>query len=168
MFGCCYNQNAVLIENCTIAGNYAEDDVGCFFPVFFNPGSNGENYNPLIRNTLIVGNVGTSGSRKLFGDADGPWQTSTTSDKLTKAYRRFVNCATDGELPNGLTMVTSGITLTDDFRPTAGSSIIDAGAAMQSPVELDLAGNPRINGKAVDVGCYEYAPRRLGMIIIFR
>ena len=168
VFGCCYYQNAVLIENCTIAGNYAEDDLGCFFPVFFNPSSNGENYNPLIRNTLIVGNVGTSGSKKLFGDPDGSWQGSTTSDKLAKAYRRFVNCATDGELPDGLTMVSSGITLTDDFRPTTGSSIIDAGAAMQSPVALDLAGNPRINGEAVDIGCYEYAAeaRRSGVVIV--
>ena len=146
-------QNDILIENCTIADNSVEDNDGYFYPVFFNPGSNGQNYNPLIRNTLIVGNVGPSGSQKLFED---PWIGSTTAAKLADAYSRFVNCATDAVLPEGLSMINSGFALTADFRPTVGSSIIDAGAAMQSPVSLDLAGNPRVSGDAVDVGCYEY------------
>ena len=146
-------QNDILIENCTIADNSVEDNDGYFYPVFFNPGSNGQNYNPLIRNTLIVGNVGPSGSQKLFED---PWIGSTTAAKLADAYLRFVNCATDAVLPEGLSMINSGIALTEDFRPTVGSSIIDAGAAMQSPVSLDLAGNPRVSGDAVDIGCYEY------------
>lgn len=156
-------QNAILLENCTIANNSVEDDEGCFYPVFFNPGSWGANYNPLIRNTLIYGNVGTSGSRKLFGD---PWTSSTTAAKLADAYVRFVNCATDAELPEGLTMINSGITLTSDFRPIAGSSIIDVGAAMQSSVALDLAGNPRVVNDVIDVGCYEYAGTKSGVIII--
>ena len=156
-------QNAILMENCTIANNSVEDDAGCFYPVFFNPGSWGANYNPLIRNTLIYGNVGTSGSRKLFGDT---WTSSTTAAKLADAYVRFVNCAADAELPEGLTMINSGIMLTADFRPTAGSSIIDVGAAMQSPVALDLAGNPRVVNDVIDVGCYEYAGKKSGVIII--
>ena len=156
-------QNAILMENCTIANNSVEDDAGCFYPVFFNPGSWGANYNPLIQNTLIYRNVGTSGSRKLFGD---PWTSSTTAAKLVDAYARFVNCATDSELPEGLTMINSGIMLTADFRPTADSSIIDAGAAMQSPVALDLAGNPRVVNDVIDVGCYEYVGKKSGVIII--
>ena len=147
-------QNDILIENCTIAGNFTEDDNGEFYPVFFNPGSWGANYDPLICNTLFYGNVGTSGSRKLFAD---PWIGSTTAAKLADAYGRFVNCATDAELPTGLTMITSGIALAAGFRPAEGSSIVDAGAAMQSPVALDLAGNPRVVGDAVDIGCYEFA-----------
>ncbi len=156
-------QNAILLENCTIADNSVEDDEGYFYPVFFNPGSWGAAYNPLIRNTLIVGNVGTSGSRKLFAD---PWMGSTTDAKLKDAYARFVNCATDGELPTGLTMINAGITLTADFRPTEGSSIIDAGAAMQSPVALDLAGNPRVVDDVVDIGCYEYVAKQPAGLVI--
>lgn len=147
-------QNDILVENCTIAGNYAEDDAGEFYPVFFNQQSWGANYNPLIRNTLIVGNVGTSGSTKLFADA---WVANGNDTQLKNAYGRFVNCATDAELPTGLTMITSGIALTAGFRPAEGSSTIDAGAAMQSPVALDLAGRPRVVGDAVDIGCYEFA-----------
>ena len=156
-------QNDILIENCTIAGNFTEDDNGEFYPVFFNPGSWGANYDPLIRNTLFYGNVGTSGSRKLFAD---PWIGSTTAAKLADAYGRFVNCATDAELPTGLTMITSGIALAAGFRPAEGSSTIDAGAAMQSPVALDLAGHPRVVGDAVDIGCYEYAAEQSPGVVI--
>lgn len=89
---------------------------------------------------------------------------------MANAYGRFVNCATDAVLPEGLSMINSGITLAPDFRPTGGSSIIDAGATMQSPVALDLAGNQRVNGEAVDIGCYEFtaSARRPGVIIFVR
>ena len=147
-------QNDILVENCTIAGNFAEDDNGEFYPVFFNQQSWGANYNPLIRNTLFHGNVGTSGSTKLFADA---WVANGNATQLANAYARFVNCATDAILPDGLAMVDTGIALTAGFRPAAGSSTIDAGAAMQSPVALDLAGHPRVVGDAVDIGCYEFA-----------
>ena len=157
-------QNDILIENCTIAGNHPEDDNGEFYAIFFNQQSWGVNYNPLIRNTLFCGNVGTSGSTKLFADA---WVANGNATQQANAYGRFVNCATDAVLPEGLSMINSGITLTADFRPTAGSSIIDAGAAMQSPVALDLAGNPRVYGEAVDIGCYEFtaSAQRSGVII---
>lgn len=157
-------QNDILIENCTIAGNHPEDDNGEFYSIFFNQQSWGANYNPLIRNTLIVGNVGTSGSTKLFADA---WVSNGNATQLVNAYGRFVNCATDAVLPEGLSMINSGIALTADFRPAEGSSVIDAGAAMQSPVALDLADNPRVNGEAVDIGCYEFtaSAQRSGVII---
>ncbi len=48
-----------------------------------------------------------------------------------------------------------------DYRPSAGSSLVDGGAADERAAEAsqtDLDGNPRMSGK-VDVGCYEYQKR---------
>ena len=45
-----------------------------------------------------------------------------------------------------------------DYRLSAGSSCIDAGDSSKVAETTDLAGNPRIVGAAVDVGCYERQP----------
>ena len=155
------SEGAALMENCTIAGNRAADDVGDFYPVFFSAASWGANYNPLVRNTLIVGNVGSSGSRKLFADA---WVGSFSDSQLANAYGRFVSCATDSELPDGLSMIDGGFAFRKGFRPVWNSSVVDAGAEMLSPVGRDLAGNPRSVGGAVDIGCYEYDPDEPGPV----
>jgi hypothetical protein len=155
------SEGAALMENCTIAGNRAEDDVGDFYPVFFSAASWGASYNPMVRNTLIVGNVGASGSRKLFADA---WVANFNATQLANAYGRFANCATDSELPDGLSMVNGGIRLRSGFRPVWNSSVVDAGAEMLSPVGLDLWGNPRVVNGAVDIGCYEYDPAEPGPV----
>ena len=141
-----------LMENCTIAENSVEGTEGDLYPIMMLPANTGAAQNPLIRNTLIYGNTDATGSKKLFTSA---WE-SNYSSYLANAYVRFVNCATDATLPSGLTMINSGISLTSDFRPVEGSSVVDAGATMISSVSLDLAGNPRVQGNAVDIGCYEY------------
>lgn len=145
-----------LMENCTIAGNRAEDDNGNFYPIMFFPAGEfvGADQNPLIRNTLIYGNVGVNGSKDLFAE---PWRSNYTEGNLKKAYTRFVSCATDANLPTGLVMINEGIQL-KGFRPTASSSTVDQGAEMISPVDLDLRGKKRVCGTAVDIGCYEYVP----------
>lgn len=45
-----------------------------------------------------------------------------------------------------------------DLRLTKDSPAIDAGNKDDAPGETDLAGNPRVGGKNVDLGAYEYAP----------
>jgi hypothetical protein len=45
-----------------------------------------------------------------------------------------------------------------DFRPLAGSPAIDAGTADSLNGATDLAGNPRTQGAAPDIGAYEAAP----------
>jgi hypothetical protein len=44
-----------------------------------------------------------------------------------------------------------------DYREAAGSPTIDAGVADQLGA-LDLGGNPRVQGAAVDIGAYEFSP----------
>ena len=149
-----------LMENCTVFGNRGLGAAGDFYPVFF-AAQYVAAMDPLVRNTLIYGNVGTSDGRKLFADA---WTGNWSAAALANAYSRFENCATDSELPDGLEMVDSGFRFRKVYRPAPGSSVVDAGAAMQSPVGLDLVGNPRFVGAAVDIGCCEYDPDEPGPV----
>lgn len=46
-----------------------------------------------------------------------------------------------------------------DWSITTGSTCIDAGSTLLFPTEnisTDIAGNPRVNGKAIDIGAYEW------------
>lgn len=43
-----------------------------------------------------------------------------------------------------------------DFSLTSSSILVDRGYSAKATVEVDLAGNDRISGTMVDVGCYEY------------
>lgn len=57
---------------------------------------------------------------------------------------------------NCITFTNSG--LGDDYRPTYDSPCVDAGWSSSYWAEKDLAGNQRLMGDAVDIGCYEYFP----------
>lgn len=43
-----------------------------------------------------------------------------------------------------------------DFSLTSSSILVDRGYSAKATVEVDLAGNARISGTTVDMGCYEY------------
>ncbi len=43
-----------------------------------------------------------------------------------------------------------------DFSLTSSSILLDRGYSAKATVEMDLAGNARISGTTVDIGCYEY------------
>jgi hypothetical protein len=43
-----------------------------------------------------------------------------------------------------------------DYRLRADSSCIDAGASGYATCASDIAGNPRIKGRSIDMGCYEF------------
>ncbi len=156
-----YLGGGAVMENCSVVENRAEGSFGDFYPVLFQGSAS-----PTIRNTLIYGNTGISGSKELF---PARWQTQYAAN-LTAAYGRFVNCATDATIPEGLAMITEGIAFErDGFCPSYNSSLRDAGAEMTCPVAVDLAGNPRLykEGKPVDIGCYE-CQARAGFKIVVR
>ena len=139
------------MENCTLAENRGLGNQGNFYPVLFFPAA-AANQNPVVRNTLFHRNTGTASGRKLFAD---DW-TETYADRLPGAYASFVTCAADSELPDGLEMVAGATRVRKGFRPVETSPTVDAGSEMASPVDLDLAGNPRVV-RTIDIGCYESA-----------
>jgi hypothetical protein len=50
---------------------------------------------------------------------------------------------------------------TGDLRERQGSPTVDAGAAFSQDPATDLAGHPRLLGKAQDIGAYEFLPKPL-------
>ena len=83
----------------------------------------------------------------------------------------FVNCATDGTVPNETCFV---VTKADafvnydeaDYHPLKGGALVNRGAAdtvLSSSVDLD--GGKRITGRSIDVGCYESIPLGLSLRI---
>ena len=51
-------------------------------------------------------------------------------------------------------MVAGATRVRKGFRPVETSPTVDAGSEMASPVDLDLAGNPRVV-RTIDIGCHE-------------
>ena len=76
----------------------------------------------------------------------------------------FVNCAADLSDPLNETCVsgTIGTFFKDyakgDFTPAAGGPLCNAGAAWADAPATDLAGKPRVQGRFIDIGCYEATP----------
>ncbi|MGN0843880.1 MAG: DUF2341 domain-containing protein [Kiritimatiellia bacterium] len=73
---------------------------------------------------------------------------------------QFVSCMTDGRLGQpSSSCYGAPFGFVDrfgrDYRLTAASAAVDAGTEVTFYSNLDLDGNPRVSGTAVDAGCYE-------------
>lgn len=85
----------------------------------------------------------------------------------------FVNCATDTDERINDTSATVTAAFfrafaAGDFRPKAGGALVNAGSDIAgfSPGSVDFAGNPRVQGRSIDIGCLEGVP--CGMLIIIK
>ena len=114
-------------------------------------------------NCAVVGNVTTNGiSRGL----------KFAYPEQAKDKRCAVNCAADVEIAEGVDclLVTSSAFknyAVGDYTPAIGGPLYNAGVTPDGWANLtDLAGNPRVVGKAVDIGCYE--GKAAGMLLIVR
>ncbi len=86
---------------------------------------------------------------------------------------RFLNCAFDGDatgLPEGTVTGTAAEFFADyangDYTPKAGGPLVGKGANYEGMASVDLEGRKRLNGKYIDIGCYE--SQSTPMIILVR
>ena len=160
------NHNDAVMKNCTIVDGTAS--------YWFNSGVKDESGN-IITNALggvhcAKGQVVNCAILDIKGPAyndvpakeANPWSGNADN---------FVNCATDGDAAINETCVLA--TKADfkdyaggDFVPQVKKALYDAGDDDGIlATDKDLAGNPRIFGKHVDIGCYE-SQRAAGLMII--
>ena len=153
-----------LMENCTIVSNVVEgslkdDSAGLYCTSWYTP----------MRNNVIAGNYetekGECTSMVLGYDARGP----------IKVYNLVVgeNVTNDGTKNYSDSIVLGDVkTMFKDFEngnflPKPGSVLANQGSTPNWPCEVDLAGKPRVFGKAIDIGCYE-VQKNNGLTIIIR
>lgn len=163
------NHNDAVMKNCTIVDGTAS--------YWFNSGVKDESGN-IITNAL--GGVHCAKGQVVncaILDIKGPAYNDVPAKEANPwsgNAENFVNCATDGDAAINLTCVLAG---KGDFKDYAGGDFVpqvkkalyDAGDDDGIlATDKDLAGNPRIFDKHVDIGCYEAQVKPLGFVIIVR
>lgn len=109
----------------------------------------------LTNGTAVATNVVIANVRAR-DDASENRAIGGTPSKLESSV---VNCATDTESPVNATCLagTRGSFFKDGaYAPNASSLLRDAGVEIPRFANgVDLAGNPRVHGRGIDIGCYE-------------
>ena len=90
----------------------------------------------------------------------------------TGSVAKFQNGAFDGDatgLPEGTVVGTATEFFKDyangDYTPKTGGPLVGKGANYEGMASVDLAGNARVRGSAIDIGCYESQNRALVVIV---
>ncbi len=157
------NDNS-LMENCTVVSNVvvgtlADDSAGLYCTSWYTP----------FRNNVVAGNYETGkgkctsihfgyaekGSLKVYNLAVG----ESPSDTTTTYYG---NSITLGDIKSMFKDFEGG-----DFTPVPGSVLANKGTTPNYAAAVDLAGNKRVFGKAIDIGCYE-VQRNPGFLLMIR
>jgi uncharacterized repeat protein (TIGR02543 family) len=146
-------QGNVTLTNCTFAANQSLGRAG---GVFNASGS------MTVANCILWGNGRLGGESydepaQVSGDTQPALHYCCVQD-WTGALGGEGNFARDPLFVNAAGLDKLPGTPDDDLRPRTGSSCIDAGDNTALPAEIttDQQGNPRITGKAVDLGAYEH------------
>lgn len=137
------NNNNSVVDNCTVVANVVEgrianESAGVFCNAYTT-----------FRNTVFAGNV----------------VSDSGSETIAPAYiisgATVVNCATDGAsaLNETCYLGTTADMFEDfvagNFLPKVGGLLYNKGTNPSVLPAVDLAGNPRVFGRGIDIGCYE-------------
>ena len=120
-------------------------------------------WNSVVRNTAIAGNRIGAAVSNVFLAQDG----ETWKDGLN-------NCVTEDALPSGNASCSTATVdemfrdyASGDYRPKTKGALYDKGIDLLVAVSVDLAGEPRVFGKAIDIGCYE-SQMKGGFVIVVK
>ena len=146
------------VENCTVVANAIVGTCNAASAAGIRC-----DWNSSVRNTVISGNrIGETVSNVLLARDGEIWKDSLNA------------CVTEDALPSGnasCIVAALGDTFKNyargDFRPKTGGALANKGSAVQFPVSVDLAGNPRVMFDAIDIGCYE-CQSKPGFVIVVR
>ena len=157
----------VVVENCTVVsntvvGSVKDDSAGIYCT----------SWSTTFRNCVVAGNYETD---------KGQYTSVAFSEYQGTPKNGVANCVMDDTDTNkscilyGTIRCVSGNVKTmfkdfdkGNFMPKPGSVLANKGtSSLTLPGEVDLAGKPRVFGKAIDIGCFE-AQQNSGLIITIR
>jgi len=134
------------ILNCTVVRNSGKYESAGIHPA---------TKNAVIRNCLVQDNVFKVGA------------TSVTTNLSAASYANVSYCLSPDPMPANKGNVTGTVALRRDDRPKSRSLATDAGSDEGYDCgTLDLARNPRVCGRAIDIGCHEVP--NLGLMLLVR
>ena len=137
------------LTNATISGNTAGTNGGGLY--------NAGYYAPTISNSILWAN----GSSGVFNDInlDGPTQTAIFQHSIVQASGGSAAWVSSYGTDGGGNLDADPLFVgPSDFSLQAASPAIDAGLSAYNSMAIDLVGNARIQGAAIDMGAYERAP----------
>ncbi|MBR0190477.1 MAG: right-handed parallel beta-helix repeat-containing protein [Thermoguttaceae bacterium] len=135
-----YNKGVARLYNSLVVDNDVEEsNWACFW-----------NYN---QGEMYIQNITSALNRKTFRNDGDDWDLRVYASVCSTS-----NYGT-GDILRSNCLTLDQSKLDKSYRPVAFSPCIDAGAWTSSYwTEKDLAGNARLMGSRMDIGCYEYFP----------
>ena len=143
------------VINCTVVGNKNTSESSGGLKIGVLTSGKG-----LVQNCIVAGN--TADASKSASTGYPEWLTTATSAAdLKTVSNSVVNCCfgKDYAWPLGVGCIDAAPVFNGEgnYSLNANSELIDKGADYDTMLDdTDLAGLPRLSGKAVDAGAYEY------------